>query len=102
MTLEQLAEEYKQLFYVACAMSAALQRIDLLEKYPDERENKKRFWSHYNCWIYENEAIANVNFADIENSVEKFKEMMHNIDRNQELKMFLSGIDLKTINSPEK
>lgn len=100
MTLEQLASDYLQLLAVTNSMASALQSIEVLESYPKEQE--RRFWTRHNCWVYKGEAIANINEAQIQISLEKFKDLMHTIDSNQELKMLILGIDLKTINAPEK
>ena len=100
MTLEQLASDYLQLLAVTNSMALALQSIEVLESYPKDQE--RRFWTRHNCWVYKGEAIANINEAQIQISLEKFKDLMHTIDSNQELKMLILGIDLKTINAPEK
>ena len=100
MTLEQLASDYLQLLAVTNSMALALQSIEVLESYPKDQE--RRFWTRHNCWVYKGEAIANINEAKIQISLEKFKDLMHTIDSNQELKMLIQGIDLKTINAPEK
>ena len=100
MTLEQLASDYLQLLAVTNSMASALQSIEVLESYPKDQERK--FWTRHNCWVYKGEAIANINEAQIQISLEKFKDLMHTIDSNQELKMLIQGIDLKTINAPEK
>lgn len=100
MTLEQLASDYLQLLAVTNSMASALQSIEVLESYPKDQD--RRFWTRHNCWVYKGEAIANINEAQIQISLEKFRDLMHTIDSNQELKMLIQGIDLKTINAPEK
>jgi hypothetical protein len=98
MTVEQLAVDYKQLMAVTTSLAAALQSIDIFEKYPEGTD--RRWWSNHNCWLYKGEAIANVNAAYIEKSVESFKLLMYTIDSNQELKMLLQGIEINKINEP--
>lgn len=100
MTLEQLASDYLQLLAVTNSMASALQSIEVLELYPKDQD--KRFWSRHNCWVYKGEAIANINEAQIQISLEKFKDLMHTIDSNQELKMLLQGLSINTINEPQK
>ncbi len=74
MTVEQLARDYKQLMAVTNSLASALQSIDIFETY--NGKNDKRYWSSHNCWLYKGEAIANVNTAQLELSVAKFKELM--------------------------
>jgi hypothetical protein len=98
MTVEQLARDYKQLMAVTNSLASALQSIDIFEKY--NGKNEKRHWSSHNCWLYKGEAIANVNAAQIELSLAKFKELMHNLNSDDELKMLLQGIEIEKINEP--
>jgi hypothetical protein len=98
MTVEQLARDYKQLMAVTNSLASALQSIDIFETY--NGKNDKRYWSSHNCWLYKGEAIANVNAAQLELSVAKFKDLMHTINSNEELKMLLQGIEIEKINEP--
>jgi hypothetical protein len=103
MTVEQLASDYKQLMAVTNYMASAMQSIDIFQKYNEESTlANRRIWSNYNCWLYQGEAIANVNYAQIELAVEKFKKLMETINHNQELKMLLQGKDMSIINAPQK
>ena len=103
MTVEQLANDYKQLMAVTNYLASAMQSIDIFQKYNEESTlANRRIWSNYNCWLYQGEAIANVNYAQIELAVEKFKKLMETINHNQELKMLLQGKDMSIINAPQK
>lgn len=103
MTIEQLANDYKQLMAVTNYLASALQSIDIFEKYNESNTlASRRIWSNYNCWLYQGEAIANVNYAEIDLAVEKYKQLMENIKHNQELKMMLQGVDMSIINAPQK
>ena len=96
MTLNQLASDYKQLMAVTNSLVSCLENIEILDKYPEGKE--RRQWSSHNCWIQRGDAIANVNLAQIEISLEKYKQLMHTINSSQELKMLLQGVELDKIN----
>ena len=96
MTLQQLASDYKQLMAVTNSLASCLEHIEILDKYPEGKE--RRQWSSHNCWIYKGDAIANVNLAQMDISLEKYKQLMHNINSSQELKMLLQGIEIDKIN----
>jgi len=100
MSIEQLLIEYKNLLQITKSLAETLSNIEILEKYPEERE--KRFWSNHHCWLYKDDAVALVNLAQINFSLETFKSFTYNIDSNQELKMLLQGLSINTINEPQK
>lgn len=103
MTVEQLASDYKQLMAVTNYLASALQSIDIFEKYNENNTlASRRIWSNYNCWLYQGEAIANVNYAEIELAIEKYKTLLEAINHKQELKMLLQGMDMSIINAPQK
>ena len=96
MTLNKLASDYKQLMAVTNSLVSCLENIEILDKYPEGKE--RRQWSSHNCWIQRGDAIANVNLAQIEISLEKYKQLMHTINGSQELKLLLQGIEIDKIN----
>lgn len=101
MTVEQLANDYKQLMAVTNYLATALQSIDIFQKYDESNTlASRRIWSDYNCWLYQGEAIANVNYAEIELAIEKYKTLLETINHNQELKMLLQGKGMDIINAP--